>query len=216
MKWANREQAGKYLAEVIAKLVLEKPYVLAIPRGGIIVANEIAKILNCPLDVIVSRKIRHPHNEEFAIGYVCEDYSPVLGFKPWDLQCKAFQIERNIDRAIEEVWQKVELFRGGEPLPDFEGYDVLIVDDGIATGWTVQGAIAYLTFRRKPKSVSLVLPVMSEKEYKIFQSKVRVICGTIIPEELFYAVGQAYEDFRPVEDEEVLEILKEGRENNRG
>jgi len=209
--WRDRIHAGEYLGELLAKMNIEHPYVLAIPRGGIVVGYPIAKILNCPLKPIISLKIKHPVFEEVAIGYIVERGSPILGYKPTEelAGVPPFDVERSIERAMKESERRIILYRKGEELPVLSSYDVVLVDDGLATGWTVQGAISYLNHENKPRRIILAIPVMPEKSYKNFSLKVAfVACPLIIEDYRFYAVSQGYNSFSQTPDDEVLKLLQ--------
>lgn len=211
MMLKNREEAGKYLGIVLKSYhVADKnPFVLAIPRGGVTVGYHIAEILGCPLDVIISRKIRHPLNEEIAVGYAVEDCSPVLGYNPKDTIFSGIlegSLDNKIQQALNEVWQKVELFRKGECLPDLADYDVILVDDGLATGWTLQGALTYLQTKNKAKSITIAVPIiLLKKTLEIFRAKVDKLVYLSVSDER--AIGFSYDNFSQVSDEEVLKFL---------
>ena len=220
--WKDRQQAGEALGSIIISqcqqnqfsfgihgIKLDNPYVLAIPRGGVVVGYYIAKRLHCPLNVIISRKIRHPFNEEFAIGYVTEQNQPVLGYTPQMLHdIPTLQIDEAITNAMKETQDRVLFYRKGEDLPDLSKYDVILVDDGIATFWTLQGTITYLNHNNKPKSITVAVPVvLSQKTYDIVKSKVDNLICPHISDEL--SIGAVYNNFNQVSDEEVKKLLEE-------
>jgi len=224
-KWLNRRNAGEILAIELKNLYFERePYVLAIPKGGVEVGYEIADRLHIPLNIINVAKVRHPNFNEFAIGYVVEDMAPVLGYKPEDLVSFPHGrglLEESIERAKEKVWQLTEKFRGGEKLPNLSNYSVILVDDGVATGWTIQGAITYLlktnsvkTFVKSDNSIVadiiLVSPVAGVNEYFNFSQKVlHFVCPNVVSK--LEAVSEFYCEFDDIPDEEIECYLRHAR-----
>ncbi|MGB9792126.1 MAG: phosphoribosyltransferase [Thermacetogeniaceae bacterium] len=206
----DRKSAGRLLAERLLKYRGEDVLVLGVPRGGVIVAAEVAKALGAPLDVIISRKIGAPFNPELALGAVAPDGTVlyderllnVFGLRKEDLQGE-------VERQLEEIARRQRLYRGGREPLRYEGRTVIVVDDGIARGFTLRAALRSIRDQR-PKKLVLAVPVAPpETVDKLSCEADEVICLET-PRE-FYAVGQFYCDFRQTSDQEVIEALLHNR-----
>ena len=214
MIFQNRTEAGKFLA----KKILEKydnslinPVVVAIPRGGVVVADPIAKLLNAPLEVVLVKKIGAPFNEELAIGVITEagkvllnpDITPSLAEKLGITDDYIYKKSKELLKILEE---RKKLYGNSVRDINIKGRDVILVDDGIATGLTTEGAI--LTVRNlSPNRIILSVPVMPYDKYNELKKLVDDLIVLHIPKE-FFAVGQFYNDFSQTTDEEVLKILE--------
>jgi len=200
----NRKEAGKRLADKLAGIVTGKEsLILAIPRGGIIVGDEIAKKLRCPLDVIISKKITPPSSPEYAIGAITHD-GTIYYSQHWDRFSQEPKFEDEIIKKKLEVKRRLEEYRGSANYK-FDNKTVILVDDGIATGATVFVLLKWLS-EKKVKRIILAVPVIPLNTYKEMKSLVDVIVTLEIPVE-FYAVGQFYKEFDQVSDKEVMTIL---------
>lgn len=208
--FSDRREAGKILAEKLEKLRLENPVVLAIPRGGVVVGYEVARKLRAPLDVIVPRKIGAPGNPELAIGAVAEDGTIILDSSLIDyLMVDKEYIESEKKRQIKEIKRRLNVYCGRFSRLEIERRDVIIVDDGIATGATVRAAIASVR-RKKPASLTLAVPVAPPSTIEKLRGEVDHIVCVSMPEP-FFAIGQFYMDFRQTTDEEVIRLLEKNR-----
>jgi len=205
--FADRVDAGKRLAEALADFQGRNAAVLAIPRGGVVVGYEIASKLVLPLDVIIPRKLGAPDNSELAIGAVAEDGSMVLdegliaylGVSKWYLQEES-------ERQREEITRRMKVYREDLEPVELKGKDVIVVDDGIATGSTMKAALASVK-NRGAKSVTVAVPVgppQTIQELKTLADK--VIC--LYTPEYFQAIGQFYKDFSQTTDQEVINLLQ--------
>lgn len=200
----NRNEAGKKLAEKIFEMLKgAEPTVLAIPRGGVIVGEEIAKKLGCSLDVIISKKITPPSSPEYAIGAITHDGTIYQG-QNWDRFSQEAKFEDEISKKKSEVKRRLEEYRGSADYK-FDNKTVILVDDGIATGSTVFVLLKWLS-ERKVNRVILAVPVIPADVFEEMRPLVDSIVTLEIPAE-FYAVGQFYEEFDQVSDEEVMTIL---------
>ena len=200
----NRSEAGKKLAEKIFEMVKgEEPTVLAIPRGGVVVGKEIAKKLGCSLDVIISKKITPPSSPEYAIGAITHDGTIYQG-QNWDRFSQEPKFEDEISKKKSEVKRRLEEYRGSADYK-FDNNTVILVDDGIATGSTVLVLLKWLS-EHKVNRVILGVPVIPVNTFEEIRPLVDAIVTLEIPVE-FYAVGQFYEEFDQVSNEEVMTIL---------
>ena len=206
----NRDEAGKKLAGALLQFKGEDVVVLGIPRGGVVVANEVARALGAPLDVVVTRKIEAPGQPEYGLGAVTQEGDVVLdSYAAESVGADPAYLEDQIRRKRQEVKERMERLRGDAPYPDLEGKVVLIVDDGIATGSSVEAAVVSIK-RRRPKAVVVAAPVAPPDVVKNLSGKgVKVVC--LQTPGLFFAIGEFYQDFTQVEDEKVKRILDENR-----
>jgi putative phosphoribosyl transferase len=204
----DRKDAGRQLAIVLSKLRYQHPVlVLGIPRGGVVVAYEVAEALSAPLDVIIARKIRAPYQPELGMGAVVdgdhitvlnEELVRIVGASPEYLKDEiAFQAE--------EINRRLKIYRGERPLPEISGRTVIVIDDGIATGYTFRTALEGLR-RKNPSRLIGAAPVAAQDSYEMLQPFAdELICLTTPIS--FMAVGNWYTDFEQVSDEEVVAIL---------
>jgi predicted phosphoribosyltransferase len=209
----NRIEAGKRLASNLADFVGKNAIVLAVPRGGVVVGYEIAKMLNLPLDVIIPHKIGAPDNPELAIGAMTEDGTIIL-----DKNLVAYlgvpgsYIKEESKRQKREIERRLKMYRQNEPSPNLKGRDIIIVDDGIATGSTIKAALASVK-KKGAKTVTVAVPVGPPSTIKELRSQAdRVVC--LHMPEYFQAIGQFYADFDQTTDEEVIQLLEKSRRKN--
>ena len=216
MLFKNREEAGKLLAKELKKLNLQNPLVIALPRGGVPVGYEIAKELNAPLDILFVKKIPSPINEEAAIGSVSEsglvfvNQDAIKLLNERGIPVDENYIQQKAIEKIQEMARKREKYNI-EPIP-IEGKDVIIVDDGIATGSSVYLA-ANTVIREYPNSITIAAPVAPADES--LHEMLRKVSNNVVilqTPPMFMSVGQWYEDFHQLSDEEVIEYLKKARE----
>ena len=202
--FANRAEAGARLAAALAGRVPADALVLAIPRGGVVVAAEVARALSLELDLVVVRKIGAPGNPEYAIGAVDEDGN-VVGSAA--AHADAAYLERAAGAGRAEVVRRLRAYRGSRPLPRIAGRAVVVVDDGIATGLTLLAAIESLR-RRGAARIVVAAPVASPAAA---HDIARVADETVILEapDGFYAVGQFYRDFDQTSDAAVVHLRAE-------
>lgn len=205
----NRKEAGARLAAALQRFEDEEPVVLALPRGGVPVAFEVAMALGAPLDLILVRKIGAPFQRELAVGAVVdgekmelvvnEEIAREVGVPPGYLEKEASQ-------QVQEIERRRQLYLGGRHLVEPRGRTVLVVDDGIATGATMRAALRAVR-RRRPARLVLAVPVAPPETIASLRSEVdEVVClETPSP---FFAIGNFYDDFRQVGDEEVRELLE--------
>jgi len=202
----DRVEAGNLLGEKLADLKDEKNViVLAIPRGGVIIADQVAAELNITLGLIVVRKIGHPLNPEFAMGAVT-DNGHLVG-TVGDLQgVDAKWLKEEIDRQINEAKRRKELYLNNKIL-DVLGKTVILIDDGIATGMSMLAAIKEVQDRKASKII-VAVPVAAKDTAEKISSYVDEFRSVEIPEYFLGAIGAYYDNFPQVTDQEVIEIMK--------
>lgn len=206
--FSNRNNAGRELAKALEKFKGEDVLVLGIPRGGVIVAVEVAKQLKAPLSLIIPRKIRAPQNPELAIGAVAEKEKVILNNELVNaLKVPDEYIQAEVQYQLKEVERRRELYLGSKKLPDITGKTVIIVDDGLATGYTAWAAVEAVK-ARQPAKVILAVPVGPPDTVRWLSKQVDELICLATPEP-FFAVGQFYEEFSQVTDKEVIEKIKE-------
>jgi predicted phosphoribosyltransferase len=208
----DRTEAGRVLAERLAPYA-NRPdvIVLALPRGGVPVAYEVARALHAPLDVFLVRKLGVPGQEELAMGAVATGGVRVLN----DQVVRALRIPNSVIDAVaaweqEELERRERLYRGDRPPPDVRGKTVILVDDGLATGSTMLAAVKALR-QQQPARIVVAVPVAAPDTCELLRGEVDDIVCAVTPEP-FYAVGMWYEDFSQTTDEEVRELLAQGME----
>ena len=202
----NRVEAGKRLASALERYGGEDVVVLGIPRGGVVVANEVAKALGAPLDVVVTRKIEAPGEPEYALGAVTQEGDVIMDRQAAEsLGASSRYLDDQIRKKREEVKERMGRLRGEAPYPELGGKVVVIVDDGIATGSSVEAAVMSVR-KRNPKDVVVAVPVAPRDAVETLREDgTKVIClETPGP---FLAIGEFYGDFDQVEDLEVKRIL---------
>lgn len=197
----DRKEAGMLLSQKLEKYQGSDAIILAVPRGGVPIGYEIAKNLHLPLDIILSKKIGHPLNKEFAIGAVSLD-SYFIDEHP---EINKEYIEREIKIIRESLQDKYNLYMGNRKPADVKGKIVIVVDDGIATGNTLLASIAMLR-KRKPQKIVVAVPVVPYDTVSIFQQKTDEFIYLIASKD-FRGVGGFYEDFDQVNDDEVIRML---------
>ncbi len=209
MRFRDRKDAGKQLAAKLSVYAERKDVVLlALPRGGVPVASEIAKALHLSLDVFLVRKLGIPRHEETAMGAIA--IGDVV-FIDQDLVNRVGIPQRAIEQVIIKEKKELErrniMYRSGKPPLDLKNKTVILVDDGLATGSTMHAAVAALK-EQNVGQIIVAVPVSSDSAYReLSQEADKVICLSV-PED-FYAVGQWYGHFPQTSDQEVLDLLSQ-------
>jgi len=210
MRFHDRRDAGRQLADRLSTLELEEPFVLGLPRGGVPVAAEVAQVLGAPLEVFVARKIGAPHHPEFGIGAVAEGGARVIdGVTVRRLGLTDAELDALARDEQEELQRRIELYRGDRSLPDLRRHTVVLVDDGLATGVTAEAALIALRHLR-PGRLVLAIPVCAADTADRLRGLADEVVCAHQPEH-FYAVGQWYEDFSQTTDDEVARCLAPAR-----
>lgn len=208
--FSNREEAGRELAERLARRKPEHPVVLALPRGGVPVGAEIARALDAPLDLVLVRKVGVPYQPELALGAVVDGENPELVVNE-DVRRYAGVGDEELERLkateLRELERRRERYLQDRPRVPVEGRTVIVVDDGIATGATVRAALVGL-HRRKPKRLILAVPVAPPDTVRKLRDEVDELVCLETPSH-FGAIGAFYRDFAQTTDEEVIALLSQ-------
>jgi len=212
LRFRNRAEAGRRLAERLASFRSRDPAVLALPRGGVPVAYEIAKALQAPLDLVLVRKIGAPGHAEFGLGAVVDGAHPQVVLNEEvvaQLDVPPAYIEAETERQLQEIERRRARYLHGRRPIDVEGRTTIVVDDGIATGGTVRAALQGLA-RARPAHLALAVPVAPADTIEQLRSQADEIVCLLTPEP-FYAVGMHYQDFTQTSDAEVIALLDEAQ-----
>ena len=206
--FADREEAGRLLAVEMNEYRGQNAVVLGIPRGGVVVAREVALALDGDLDVVLARKMRTPGREELAMGSVAEDGKIFLNQDVVrEFSVVESQIEQEKTRQLAEIKRRSDLIRQVRPKIPLKGRIVIVTDDGVATGATTQAAL-WSVRSEQPRKLIAAMPVGPGETIRRLANDVNeMLCLRAPP--FFNAVGQFYRQFYTVEDEQVLRILGE-------
>jgi putative phosphoribosyl transferase len=210
--FVDRLDAGRQLAEALADLKGEDVVVLGIPRGGVVVAAEVARAHGWPLDTVIPRKIRAPGNPELGLGAIAPGVR-VLDQRMLEmLGVSESYLDREIAEEEREIERRSDAYRRGRPAVNVKDKVAVVVDDGIATGGTATAAVRWAKAQGARK-VILAVPVAPAEGVRNLSREVDEVACLETPEP-FYAVGQWYQEFPQTSDEEVVRILEEARETN--
>jgi len=200
----NREDAGKQLADRLARYRVQDAVVLALPRGGVVVGYEVAKALCLPLDIVVVRKVGHPTDPEYAVCAV-DEKGTLLCDKDADTVDKQW-LKQEIERQKKEALRRIRAYRGERKPEAVTGKTAILVDDGIATGLTMRLAVMAVK-KQHPKKIVIAVPVAPGSAVLEFQKEADVVLveGT---EEFSGSVGAHYQEFEQVGDNEVISLLQ--------
>jgi len=202
----DRIEAGLLLAAKLKKYKDEPGIVLAVPRGGVPVAYAVARELGFPVELILTKKIGHPMNKEYAIGAASlTDYFVV----PHEAVTDEY-IEQELQRIRSRLKEMHTRFMGDKEPEKLNGKTVIVIDDGIATGNTLLGTVNVLR-KSNPGKIVIGVPVASESAVQKLEKEVDEVVAVLVPED-FYGVGAFYEDFEQVSDEEVMYYLDKLKE----
>lgn len=209
--YKDRVDAGKRLAKELSKYANRSDVlILALPRGGVPVAFEVAKELNVKMDVFIVRKLGVPGNEELAMGAISSDNIRVLN----EDVVRSFQIPERVinmvaENELRELERRERAYRGDRPKPEISGSTVILIDDGLATGATMRAAAAALKIKN-PAKIVVAVPTGAPDTCELFRREVdEVIC--VATPEPFYGVGAWYGNFSQTTDEEVCDLLNKAR-----
>lgn len=208
-EFLDRRDAGRRLAVALRHLRDTNPVILALPRGGVPVAFEVAQVFDAELDLILVRKIGAPGHEEFGIGAIVDGTHPQLVLNEEaarQVGADSAYLQAQMRKQLAEIERRRLLYQTGTPPADTRGRTVILVDDGIATGGTVRAALKAL-MRSDPARLVLAVPVApAEVVTELAQECDEVVC--LATPDPFYAVGLHYRDFDQTTDEEVVALLR--------
>lgn len=210
MIYNDRYDAGQKLAEKLTKYTNDKPIIMALPRGGVVVGYEVAKMLKAPLDVIVARKIGAPFQPELGVGAIAPNGIRILNNELIRLlNIPESVIEEVIQKETIEMNRRIDFYRKDLPPSDLKDKIVIVVDDGLATGVSTNAAVLAIK-QIQPKKIVLAVPVAPPNTASRFKREVdEFICLNQPPD--FYAVGYYYKDFTQTTDEEVVDLLQKAK-----
>jgi len=207
----DRKEAGRLLAQKLSGYKDVHGIVLGIPSGGVPVAAEIAKVLGLPLDVIIVRKIQLPNNTESGFGAVGPDGEVSLNMNLISqLHLTKEEVERQIQITVDTIKRRNELFREGRPFPFLKDRVVIIVDDGLASGYTMLSAVDFIK-RHKPEKVVIAVPTAPKEAVDLILPQVDELVCLNVRSGFTFAVANAYENWYDLENEEVISILRNFR-----
>jgi putative phosphoribosyl transferase len=209
MPFKDRSDAGRKLAKALAAYGNQDPVILALPRGGVPVAAEVAAVLKAPLDLILVRKIGVPIQPELAMGAVVDGGAPIIVRNDDVIQLAGVdeaEFKAICDSELAEIERRRQRYLGSRDRAEVAGHTAIVIDDGVATGATTRAALR-ATRMRKPKKLVLAVPVAPTDTLAVLQGDADdVVC--LEDHELFGAIGMYYADFTQVTDDEVIKLLK--------
>jgi predicted phosphoribosyltransferase len=209
MPFKDRSDAGRKLAKALGQYKDQQPVILALPRGGVPVAAEVAAVLKAPLDLILVRKVGVPFQPELAMGAVVDGGTPLIVRNEDVIQLAGIQeseFKAVCDGELAEIERRRQRYLGSRERVDVSGHTAIVIDDGVATGATTRAALR-ATRMRNPKRLVLAVPVGPTDNIAELRSEADdVVC--LEDHEFFGAIGVYYANFSQVSDEEVIEILR--------
>jgi predicted phosphoribosyltransferase len=206
-RFTDRRDAGRQLAARLSPLADEAPVVVGLPRGGVPVAAEVAAALAAPLEILAVRKLGAPHNPEYGIGAIAEDGTRVIDPEALSvLQVDNELLNSIVVRETDELRRRVSAYRGTRPALPLQGRCVIVVDDGVATGVTDTAALRAIRHQR-PRRLLLAIPVCAPDSLALLRREADDVVCLNAPLRL-QGVGQWYDDFSQVTDEEVISTLR--------
>jgi putative phosphoribosyl transferase len=209
MTFSDRSDAGRRLASTLSGYKGRNAVILALPRGGVPVAAEVAAVLDAPLDLILVRKIGVPDQPELAMGAVVDGAEPIVVRNEEVIELSGIaprEFDEVCARELAEIERRRRFYIGERVRAAITGQVVIVIDDGIATGATTRAALQAIR-KRKPKELVLAVPVAPPDTIKELRKEADTVVCLETPE-IFGAIGYFYRDFRQVSDHEVVEILK--------
>lgn len=203
----SRESAGRLLGEKLATWPLRDPLILGIPRGGVVTAAAMAERLGADMDVVLAHKLRAPHQPELAIGAIGEDGEVYLNPRSEGVPgVTPAYLEGERQKQLAEIQRRRQLYRGVQPAAAMEGRSVIITDDGMATGSTMFAALE-VAKSHQPHELIVAVPVAPAEQLPVLHEYCDHLIALHAPA-TFWSVGQFYESFAPVSDDQVVKLLR--------
>lgn len=203
----DRTDAGRKLAKLLKEFRDKDVVIYALPRGGVVIGAEIAKAINAPLDLIITRKIGHPYQPEYAIGAVTENGYSVFN-KEEIVNIDEGYLTSEAAKQKEEAKRRREIYLAGRKPLSCKNKIAILVDDGIATGLTMKAAIHELKMHYHPSKIVVAVPIVPAEMVEQLQKAGVEVMAVEIPEIFRGAIGAYYRDFTPVADEVIIRIMK--------
>lgn len=208
MYFKNRIEAGKKLAEFFDHINGQNAVVYALPRGGVVVGAEIARAISAPLDLIITRKIGHPMQPEYAIGAIAENGHSIFS-KDEVLDIDEDYLKKEAEKQRQEAKRRRKVYLGGRQPISCRGKTAILVDDGIATGLTMKAAIKELKMHYFPQKIIVTVPVAPKDMVDEIKKMGVDVLAILTTKDFLGSIGAYYQNFSPVEDEDVIKIMKE-------
>ncbi len=209
MHFIDRQDAGKRLADALIKYCSDDTVIYALPRGGVVVGFEVARLLKAPLDLIITRKISHPYNPEYAVCAVaedgkllCDEYEKTLLDSDW--------LKQEVKRERQEAWRRKKIYLGDREHLSAKNKKAIVIDDGIATGLTIRAALQALK-KEKPEELIVAIPVAPREVVEILRKEADAVVVLEDGKNYLGSVGAYYDNFPQTTDKEVVELLKQSR-----
>lgn len=209
MYFSDRQEAGRKLAAELGDYRGSDVVVYALPRGGVVLGYEVAQALGAPLDLVITRKIGHPENSEYAIGAITEEGEALYDEREKALVDRGW-LERAAEKERREALRRRQVYLEGKSRASAWGKRVIVVDDGVATGLTLRVALASLR-KDEPRELIVAVPVAPHDIVSILEKEADTVVVLEDAEEYLGAVGAYYERFSQVSDEEVIDLLRKSR-----
>lgn len=212
MRYTNRLDAGKQLARALHHFRSKDTVVLALPRGGVVLGAEIARELEAPLGLVLVKKIGHPSYPEYAIGAIAEDEKPIYNLNEVEIMDE-YWLRGAESRARDLIYHRRELYYDGDFIPpEVKQKMVILVDDGIATGLTMEAAVRAVR-QQGAQKIIVAVPIASPESVDILEDITDAIITLEDPYTFLGSIGSHYIDFDQVDDEEVRSLLREVRDD---
>lgn len=209
MIFHNRTEAGEKLARELRSLGLSDPFVLAIPRGGVPVGSVVAKALSCAFDVIPLIKVPIPWNPEASYGAIAADGTMALNMPLIHrLELSEREIEMTAQKVMEEVERRAQLYRNNKPFPSLEQKSVIIVDDGLGSGYSMLAAADFVK-KKNPRLIVAATPVASDTAYRMLATKRQIdkLLTLVRDPEQVFPLSSYFKEFTPLTDDDVVRCL---------
>ena len=209
MRFSDRKEAGRKLAAELGGYRGDDVVVYALPRGGVVLGYEISRALHVPLDLIITRKIGHPYNPEYAIGAITEE-GEALYEERERVEADQDWLKKAAEKERREALRRRRVYLNGRKRTSAQGKRAIVVDDGVATGLTLRAALLSLR-KDKPKELIVAIPVAPHDVVQVLRNEADTVVVLEDAKEYLGAVGAYYDEFPQVSDEEVVHFLRQSK-----